>query len=390
MKRFFKVIIYFIYFLSTTLSIIGFSFTSSNSSYKDALVASRYMYKNNLNHIVLTSRTESYPNYNNSGYNSIGNYFINNFAYNQQTFLCSMQDENITPFVIDDINLATPFLFLKEHIGDTEDRFEHFISLMFDHDYYQSDENINDIFISKSVAQKLLNNENPSIDDYQTLLNKEIVSTISKDNIKSKMQFKITNIIDDYKYPWMNEIYGEDLVVGRYTLGHRCALDNIRIHIIIENDLYSNTYYFSRSIYKLKYRYSHTVEFNVINNHTLEKNLILTKALNNLANKNVISIVVGSLLIVFSLLLLIGLGLYLFFTKCSFLKQNKLFPLIFSLCFSSSILFCSLLNKHLYLSSLPLFSVVGFIVTFSIYLILLVLYLIFSLKNKFSFDFNDK
>ena len=348
-------------------SSFGFSPVFRTGSWAEAEIVTRYMVKNNLDTVLLTSRSDSYPNFVNSARNYLGYEIVRAYASEQESFVCSSRDGNITPISFKNLESTPNLICLNGYGGDRESFVSHYGNLLYGNDIKSAELGIDKFYITQSLAKKIIGKENPQNDDYQKLMKNGVAVSMSKNGLCSEKKLDIVDIITDYKFGWMETLYGEDIIFGGFYCAEMSIVDNLMVHSILKNDNYSNAYFFSKAKFLLREKCSYICEYKLFENGILIGNTSLNESINNLntSGRNM-EIYFGC----FFIFLLISLALFFIFLwkrgYLYFLKNNNGSFLIVSLSFAAAVFACSKINL-LSFANFSLFSPFGFVFMFLLY-----------------------
>lgn len=388
MKQFFKrqtllntIIQFTIVFVLLCCTSFGLSSITRPKYWSEAETISRYMSGGNVSHVLMTSRSDSYPNFVNSARNYLGYEIIRAYANNQESFVCSSPDEKITPVVIKNAKLSPHFICLNGYGGNKESFVTRYGNLLFGNDIKSADLGIDKIYITRTLADKLLKTMSLNNGDYQQLMKTGVTVMLSKNKVYIEKKLEIVDIVTSYKQKWMNLIYGEDLIFGGFYCAERAVVDNLMIHSIFENDIYSNAYFFSKAKPLLSERCSYLCEYSVIQNGILVSN----EKLNNMikasnTNDRVAEIVFGVFFIMLLVLIIVIAVLMKKIIIRFIILSNKSF-LTVSLSFCLAVVFCSKVNLISF-NRFSVFSPFSFIFMFLLYIFFIILVLSFLLNKR--------
>lgn len=387
MKRFFK-LKDFKFLLECLFSLVmfatcvsGWSSILVDRSWSEAETVSAYMSRTNTANVLLTSRSVDYPSFVNTARNYLGYEITRAYANKQESYVCSMPDKNEKPFVLKETNSALPFICLNGYGGNKESYVTRYCSLMFGNEIKSADLGIDDIYITKSLACKILKSNHPTLSDYESLISNQITFQVTKNGISQDKEFTIVDIATEFKYSWMGKMYGDDLVFAGFYCAEYSIIDNLMVHSVIENDVYSNAYFFLKAKALLEQKCSYKCEYSIVKNYKIESNTVLNFALESAMSKTTLfqRISLGLLLIAVSIAF-VCLIFYNFFKSNRVELNSEASPLFLSISFASSLLLCSALNRaHLFNTSF--FSPFGFIPGFILFVFTIGTWALIKRKN---------
>lgn len=375
---------YFVWFFLFTFCIVSFSSFESNKYWCESEVISKYIEKTGETYVVMCSRSDNYPDFSNNARNYLGYEIIKAYANNQESFVCAYKDEDIDPFhisLIDD-GISSPFICMNGYGGNKESTVERFAETMFQNIIKSADLGVDKIYITQHTANMILNNEDPSESEYKSLIGTKIWSRYSKKGVLQEKQFEILDILVSYKHKWLETYYGNDFVIGGFYVANQSMFDNLSVHTIMENDVFSNAYFLSKVkpllIDNCKYqcKYYSFSDMKIEANQSLN-NLIYERNNKPFLVRYFLPALLVCLFVAFIILLFVNRRLKNDLTI--FNKKTSL--LIISITFSASILFLYLLKKILSNYYISLLSPFGFAFGAILY-VLILLYILFLQHNK--------
>ena len=356
-------------------SSVGFSSITRSNSWSEAESVSRYMSTNNESYVLMTSRSASYPNFINSARNYLGYEIIRGYANKQESFVCSSPDKNSKPVVVEETDLSPHFICLNGYGGNQESFVTRYGELLYGNDIKSADLGTDKIYVSQSIADKVMEQQMFTKGDYQSFLEKGLNVLLLKNGTYIKKTFEIVDIVVSYKNKWINSIYSENIIFGGFYCAERVIVDNLMVHSVLENDIYSNAYFFSKAKPLLEKKCSYLCEYDRIQNGVLIQNNILNNIIHmSKTNGRVVEIIIGAIflsIIALAVTIIIILRKRILF---KYVELSKHSYMILSLSFCLSILFCSKINL-LQANRVSLFSPYGFIFMFVCYTVLLILIL---------------
>lgn len=344
-------------FLFLILFIAGSSSFLSSNEWVEADTVCKYMKKNNSDTILMTSSSFDYPNYHNSARDYLGFGINNDFQEKQFSIVCSVSDNDVEPFAIEGIKKKISFFAMNAYDQSRQYIITKNANVMFGNVVESLKLKSNEIYISKKIADELIGSMNPSPTDYYNLINSNIDVNVSKNKICSNRQFKIIDIIDTFKSEWILKLYGDYVVFGGYVCAEEAVMDNLSIHTIIKDDVYSNAYFFKKAKPLLKDVCGYNIKYNLIHEGTISINSDLQKQIDS--NKNNTNVFFGVVLSIVSF----GVMLFLSAIKNNYpkLRFNYSFGLLL---YFFALLFIIIFDRFVFGPNLIVFSPFGFLLSF--------------------------
>ena len=388
MKQFFKltnilnIIIQFLFTFSLfCCSSVGFSSITRSNCWSEAETVSRYMSAYNESHVLMLSRSASYPSFVNSARNYLGYEIIKAYTNNQESFVCSSPDKTSTPVIVKGTNLSPHFICLNGYGGNKESFVTRYGELLYGNNIKSADLGTDTIYVSQSIADKVMQQQRLIQGDYQSFMKKGLNVLLLKDGAYIKKTLKIADIVVGYKNQWMNSIYGENIIFGGFYCAETVIVDNLMVHSVLEDDIYSNAYFFSKAKPLLEKKCSYLCEYGLVQNGLIIQNETLNSMIERSKTSGRITEVIFGVIFL-SLTAAIAASTIAFRKRILFryIRLSKSSFLTLSLSFCSSMLFCSKINLF-QANRVSLFSPYGFIFMLAFYLVIVALILYF-LKNR--------
>ena len=391
-SQIFKFLIkYFVWFFLFSFCIAIFSSFEINKYWSESEVISNYIEKTGETNVVMCSRSKNYPDFENNARNYLGYEIIKAYAHNQESFVCAYLDENIDPFHISslDDSIITPFICLNGYGGNKESTVEIFSETMFKNIIKSADLGVDKIYITKHTANILLKKDNPLESDYKSLIGTKVLSRYSKKGVFQERQFEILDIMTSYKHKWLETLYGNNFVIGGFYVANESMFDNLSVHTIMENDIFSNAYFLSKVKPLLIDNCKYQCRYYLFDDLIIKDNRLLNNLIYERNNKTfIVSIILPSLFACLYAAFIIFLFTNHRLKYKLTIFNNKTSLLMVSIVFSASILILYSLTNY-YISLLSPF---GFVFGTVLY-VSIIIYILFSqqidkniLQNYYSID----
>lgn len=389
MKRFFNTISsihianLILIFLLTFSSLLGFSSLCRTTEWKTAEGVSRYMTTSHISNTIFSLKSPDYPSFSYSSWGYFA-YSTPNIPNDKKMYFpCSMADDKRIPFAISILDVSSPFIVVPDIFRSSTASINLFATTLFNKTKL-SDLNSRSIYITKNTADKVLGKTESTLEEYEKLIGTKLKCDLVKNGNLVNDEFIIYDIVDKFKYSWINTLYGEDVVFGSQRIIDEALMDNFRIHFVISNDIYANSYIFAQDCKLLKEQYHYEQEFNIVENGILKDNSKLNSSI--LEAKLNTSVAMYIFAIIFALWALVSIfAIFIIYVKKNiYLFNYKWYPFYGALIFVITAFICFLLNNHLASLNISFFSPVGFLIGLIFFLFTILLSAIFSSeKNRF-------
>ena len=369
-------------FLIMFSSLLGFSSICRSTEWKTAEGVSRYMTASHVSNVIFSLKSPDYPSFSYSSCSYFAYSILNIPNDKKMYFPCSMADGKRIPFAISNLGVSSPFIVVPDVFKTSIASINLFATTLFNKTKL-SDLNSHSIYITKSTANKILGKTESTLEEYEKLIGTKLKCDLVKNGNLVNDEFVIYDIVDTFKYSWINTLYGEDVVFGSQRVIDEALMDNFRIHFVISNDVYANSYIFANDCKLLKEQYRYEREFNIVENGILKENSELNSILE--VNLNT-SIGMYIFVIIFALWAIASnFAVFIIYAKKeTYLFNYKWYPFYGALIFAITAFICFLLNNHLSSLNISFFSPVGFLIALTFFLFTIVLSIVFSNeKNRF-------
>lgn len=292
MKRFFRFLL--LLFSFSFLSFFSNAFMTSLLDQRNWTLASDMSVWMNLaqeSTALFVAKSNNYPAFNNAIGNELNYNLSVRFATKQKTFVCSYPDRKEKPFQLIELDsLSSPIICMNSWSGSSSFTVSEFGTTMFGNIKESLLINDNQIYITKATADRLIKARSLAPGSYQSLLAEPLPVVLIKNGIEKTKQFEIIDIIIKTNFEWLEKLYGENYVVAGYNAANNVICDNLAVHCVLENDIFSNAYYFDHALPVFKQLIGNDMGFASVDSLILSFNNPLNEIFNKIQGSETVSI----------------------------------------------------------------------------------------------------
>ena len=194
--------------------------------------------------VFLIAQEKNYPQCNNAAQNLLNSTLTYRYADQIKTYMVAYphtdSENTINPFSYDmhGTQVVAPLFALSYWGGYSPSDIKYLAEPMFGNIVYSPDLGIDKVYITEDTATALLDKENPTKEDFQTLIGSRLASKTIANGIYNASNMEVVDILTKESYEWLSKIYGNNFVVGGYKLVNSRMVDGFEMHTMLVDDFY--------------------------------------------------------------------------------------------------------------------------------------------------------